>query len=1003
MKKKITFLGIALLTSLFLASCGNDSPIKDRGTEDPTINDVEIPDIFGPSDGSCSYLVKHELENKDGGYDVIYTQSLDGKIGENTKAEALNYAGYTPIAFEQKAITDENVFIEIKYKANEYRLTLEDIDDNIGYVYGGGSYYAYDNKATLTAKPNIGYDFIGWYSGDDLLSENRTYTFELNENLDVYGKFEVSEDFKYFDFESTQSSCIIYGLLTETPTDLIIPENVTEIADDAFEHYNLTNVVLPSTLKKIDNYAFLGSTILSLTINSDLDIESYAFRNCTRLYEIYNNSNLNIEIGSSNYGYVAYYAITIHNSLNEASIFTKQGDYLYAVSEYNDDKELLLVNYSGNEKELTLPESVTIGETTFNSYCIGQSALSYNEDLVMITLPEAVESIGDNAFAGCRNLLEIYNLSDNIYISQGDSDDNGGIGAYAKAIHYSLDEDRKIFYTDDLIYMIDENYTAVIKYTNRTNKNVVIDEILEGYFVDILDNAFYDNDVIETVVLSENVKSIGESAFQYCGNLNSVKADGVYTIGSYAFSNCYKLYDVSFNNCNTIDNNAFESCYSLYSFTLSENISSIYSYAFRYCYKLVYVLNKSSISIYTGSSSNGYIGYYAKVIATEDSDFFTNTNGFITYEYGFEKQKHLIAYIGNDTNVICPSDIDEVDQGAFYGNNNITSVSIPSTATINSSMLYGCNNLEYIDVPYFDNGFAYLFAKFDYNSSYYYTPEAPDSLTTVRITGDVNYFDSSLFNNIPNLETVDLDCTNLSEFGYAFEYAKTVINIYYEGTIQDWCNYSISNYVTSPMYYASNFYILDENGTYELGNKKFSLLEELIIPESVDSIGSYQFAGFGIKKVVIPSTVTYIGEAAFRKCENLEEVSIATNIEMIPTELFAYCSSLESIELPSSVKAIGDSAFAYSKIKTIDLSSIEQINGCAFEGCSSLVKVTIPEAVTTLPYGVFYNCYGLQKVTIEGEVTSIGASAFSHCGGLTSITIPDSVTSIGICAFMECI
>ncbi len=995
MKKRFTFLGIALLSALFLTSCGNDSPTKYRGTEDTSINDVEIPDIFRSSDSTCSYLVKHELENKDGGYDVIYTQSLDGKIGENTNAQALNYAGYTPTDFEQKKITDENVFVEIKYKANEYKLTLKDIDENIGYVYGGGSYYAYDNRATLTAKPNIGYDFIGWYSDDLLLSENRTYSFELNENLDVYGKFEVNDEFKYFDFESTQSSCVVYGLLTDTPTDLIIPENVTEIGYGAFERYSLTNVILPSTLKKIGDDAFYASTILSLTINSDLDIASYAFLNCSRLYEIYNNSNLELNIGSRNNGYVAYYAISIHNSLNDASIFTKQGDYLYAVSEYNDEKSLLLVNYSGNEKELTLPSSVTIGETTFNSYDIGKSALSYNEDLILITLPSSVESIGDNAFTGCKNLLEIYNLSDNIYISQGDSSDNGGIGAYAKAIHYSLDEDRKIFYNDDLIYMIDENYTDIIKYTNETNKNVVINEILEGYFVDVLDEAFYDNNVIETIELGENVKEIGEEAFKYCGNLKSVKADGVYSIGGSAFACCYKLSDVSFNNCNTIGSYAFQSCYSLYKFTLSEELSSINSNAFQYCYKLVYVLNKSSKSISTGSTSNGYVGYYAKVIATEDSEFFTNTNGFVTYNYSDEK--HLIAYLGNETKLVCPSDIDVVDSGAFYGCSNITSISVPSSASLNQSAFYGCSDVEYIDVPYYDSGIAYLFATF--NS--YYSPEAPDTLKTVRITGDINSLSSSLFNNCSSLETIDFACA-ISEFGYAFENAKNLKNFYYEGTIEDWCGYSIYNYVNSPMYYASNFYILDENGEYELGNKKFSLLEELVIPESVESINSYQFSGFGIKKLVIPSTVTYIGEAAFSKCVNLTDVSILTNIDSIPTQMFANCSSLENIELPSSVKAIGDSAFAYSKLKTIDLSNIEELSSMAFEGCSSLLKVTIPEAITEIPYRLFYNCYSLQKIVIEGEVTLINEYAFGNCYILNSINIPNTVSSIGSGAFRNC-
>ena len=357
----------------------------------------------------------------------------------------------------------------------------------------------------------------------------------------------------------------------------------------------------------------------------------------------------------------------------------------------------------------------------------------------------------------------------------------------------------------------------------------------------------------------------------------------------------------------------------------------------------------------------------------------------------------MIAYLGNETKLVCPSDIDVVDSGAFYGCSNITSISVPSSASLNQSAFYGCSDVEYIDVPYYESGIAYLFATF--NS--YYSPEAPDTLKTVRITGDINYLSSSLFNNCSSLETIDFACA-ISEFGYAFENAKNLKNFYYEGTIEDWCGYSIYNYVNSPMYYASNFYILDENGEYELGNKKFSLLEELVIPESVESINSYQFSGFGIKKLVIPSTVTYIGEAAFSKCVNLTDVSILTNIDSIPTQMFANCSSLENIELPSSVKVIGDSAFAYSKLKTIDLSNIEELSSMAFEGCSSLLKVTIPEAITEIPYRLFYNCYSLQKIVIEGEVTLINEYAFGNCYVLNSINIPNTVSSIGSGAFRNC-
>lgn len=67
--------------------------------------------------------------------------------------------------------------------------------------------------------------------------------------------------------------------------------------------------------------------------------------------------------------------------------------------------------------------------------------------------------------------------------------------------------------------------------------------------------------------------------------------------------------------------------------------------------------------------------------------------------------------------------------------------------------------------------------------------------------------------------------------------------------------------------------------------------------------------------------------------------------------------------------------------------------------CIGLTSVSIPNSVTSVGNGTFYNCSGLTSVAIPNSVNSIGDRAFGNCRGLTSVTIPNSVNSIGYAAF----
>ena len=248
-------------------------------------------------------------------------------------------------------------------------------------------------------------------------------------------------------------------------------------------------------------------------------------------------------------------------------------------------------------------------------------------------------------------------------------------------------------------------------------------------------------------------------------------------------------------------------------------------------------------------------------------------------------------------------------------------------------------------------------------------------------------------------------------------------------------------------------------------------LTDITIPSSVSSIGVCAFSGcIGLTDITVPNSVTSMGYAAFLDCSNLNNVSIMEGVTNIGPKAFENCESLTNITIPSSVTSIdyqvfagcsglqsitvasGNSVYHSEENCLIETSSKTLVAGCktsviptdgsvtsigeyAFDGCTSLTNIIIPNSVTSIENTAFYNCSGLESIVVEvgnsvyhssgnclietasktlilgcktsviptdGSVTSIASSAFRGCTGLTNITIPGNITSIGYSTFSGC-
>jgi len=139
-----------------------------------------------------------------------------------------------------------------------------------------------------------------------------------------------------------------------------------------------------------------------------------------------------------------------------------------------------------------------------------------------------------------------------------------------------------------------------------------------------------------------------------------------------------------------------------------------------------------------------------------------------------------------------------------------------------------------------------------------------------------------------------------------------------------------------------------------------------------------------LTSVVLPNTITKIGEDAFSSCPLLKTVTLSTSLREIADYTFVGCRSLKEIEIPASVTKIGN---------------------FAFNGCTTLTSVTFAEDSTLSEIGdrAFAACYGLVNMVLPSDLTAIGSYTFMDCYMLEAINIPSKVEKIGSFAFNGCI
>ena len=849
---------------------------------------------------------------------------------------------------------------------------------------------------------------------------------------------------EYF-YQCVAPSDFSYGSLTvyvPRIEQLIFAENsrLSTIEHWAIEEFGqniLKSVFIPENVKSIGysgTGAFYGCGGLeSITVASG-NTYFYSAGNCLI------TSDGNLVLGCKN-----------SKIPSDGSIKTLDSDaFLYC----SDLKSVDIPNGVKNIKSWTFNgctslESVTIPDSVIN---IGDSAFAHCSSLKIVKLGKGVESLSANTFYDCNSLECI-----------------------------TVDESNPNYASQDGIL-----------YNKAKTEFIHIPKVIKGAIfipngiTSIGQYAFKDCSELTSITIPNSVTMIGENAFLGCTSLEEIKyigdmagwcgISGIENLMSYGKSN-RKLYINGIEPTGKVD--------------IPDGITSISAYTFYNCSALTGVTIPNSVI------SIGYNAFYG-CSSLEEIKYGGDIAGWCgisrienLMSYGKSNRKLYINDIEPTGTIVIPDSVTSVPAYAFYNCTKLTGITISDSVTSIGSSAFGGCPIETATIPAIacrdiKNPALKSVVISSGDSIDCFVFENCGELVSVVISDSVTNIDDSAFYNCTSLKSITVDENNpnyASQNGILYNKAKTeFIHIpkALNGAI------TIPDSVTTIMermfeHRTELTGITIPNSITNIGYNAFfgcSGLTSITIKNGVTSIDDCAFEGCTkLTSIIIPSSVTNIGFHVFYNCDcltiyceaenkpngwnsswndgncpvvwdctnndkdssgyvyavidgiryslkegvatvirqqsNLVTANIPAsvtykdvtyNVTSIGQSAFNNCTGLTSLTIPNSVTSIGRMAFEDCALLTsiVIPDSVKRIDDYAFEDCTGLISLIIGNSVGYIGSYAFAGCTGLTCITIPVSLTEIGNSAFARCTGLTSIMIPASLTEIGDRAFISC-
>jgi hypothetical protein len=554
---------------------------------------------------------------------------------------------------------------------------------------------------------------------------------------------------------------------------------------------------------------------------------------------------------------------------------------------------------------VTIPKLIDLGSDKLTNYTVGVSGDISSDEVVKVVPEESFLmkdiSGGENPKADITAtvtqdktewIFNEFNIIGNGNVSAPDLTSGKWQGSFWFNISLDdVDQNTEIEYVDFILTA--DNY----KQAGITREgDVVIPETFEydgiNYKVTKIDNkAFYNCKNLTSIEIPSTVTSIGGNAFYNCSNLTNITipssvtsigyyafyssgltnidiSEGVTNIGSKAFGYCKFTNIILPDSITSIGNDAFYNCKNLRDISFGENLKYIGNYAFIDC------VNLTSIEIPQNVVNIGYgitfgCDSITNITVAEENktyDSRNNCNAII--------ETNSNTLIAGCQNTIIPNDIVVIGDQAFSSIKTLTNITIPnSVTTIGFDAFGACNNLNNVVIP--ESVTTISDSAFNGN----------DAFTQIVIPASVTEIGYEAFSHCSNLETI---------------------------------------------------IIAEDNTVYDSRNNCNAIIETntntLIV---------------GCQNTVIPDGVVRIEPNAFWDCKNMTEIVIPDTVESIGYGAF-YAPNITYVKMSDNITSIEDRAFTDTLLQKVDY------KGQTYTSISALETALIDNGVT-LGYDVFYN------------------------------------------------